>query len=456
MANKMKLLVLEFNELCTPIIEDLMARGELPNFRRLRDRSAVFSTDAQESPPNLEPWIQWPTVHSGLSFQQHGVFNLGDGDNLGLPSLAEALSKSGVRVGVFGSMNVNYSELNGYFLPDPWHRRQRATPDFLQPYYKTIASQVQESSKASIGFGDLWRLGWFLVRNGLSFGTARRAMAQLIGELRDPGIKWRRASVLDDIQYDVFRSLNDRMDIEFATFFCNSTAHYQHYYWRNMAPEQFEMPPPREDHPSYREAIPHGYRSMDRLIGRALDDYPDATIVLCTALSQKPWTDTVKCTFRPRDFNRFLSFAGVDPRRVTVKPVMAEQFHLDFDSEEDCRKAREALADLTLGGEPLMLLNQETPRQLFSGCLVTDARKADAAIVRKSTGESVPFREHFYMIHTVRSGHHDPRGTLWIGTGQHCVGNRVIPLQDIAPTILEFFRVPIPEHMKGSPLPLRQ
>lgn len=454
MANKMKLIVLEFNELCDKIIEDLLARGELPNFRRLRERSVIFSTDAKESPPNLEPWIQWPTVHSGLSFQQHGVFNLGDGDNLKVPSLAEALSRSGIRVGVFGSMNVNYDQLNGYFLPDPWHRRQKASPDFLQPYFKTIATQVQESSKASIGIGDLTRLGFFLVRNGLTFGTARRAIAQLLGEVRDKGIKWRRASVLDDIQYDVFRSLNKRLGIEFATFFCNSTAHYQHYYWRNMSPDKFDMPPPAEDHPSYREAIPHGYRSMDRLIGRVLDDYPQAVVLLCTALSQKPWTDTTKCTFRPSDFDRFLSFAGVDPKRVTVKPVMAEQFHLDFKTEADCAQARNALADLTIDGEPLMLIQQETPLQLFSGCLVTDARKADAEILRKSTGSKASFREYFYMIHTVRSGHHDPRGTLWFGAGEHRTNGSVISLQDIAPTILKFFRVPVPAHMTGNPLPV--
>jgi hypothetical protein len=454
-ANKMKMLVLEFNELCDHLIDDFIARGELQNFKRLRDRSVVFTTDAQEAPPNLEPWIQWPTVHSGLAFSQHGVFNLGDGQNLRSKSLAQALSDAGMRVGVFGSMNVNYEQLNGYFLPDPWHRRQQASPEFLQPYYRIIAGQVQESSKASISVGDMASLGLFLLRNGLTPGTARNIVRQLAAEWRDSGVKWRRASVLDDIQYDVFRSLNSRLDVEFATFFCNSTAHYQHYYWRNMSPEKFSLPPTADDHASYREAILHGYRSMDRIIGRALRDYPHAAIVLCTALSQKPWTDTAKCTFRPRDFDAFLAFAGIDKREVTVKPVMAEQFHLDFTSPGACERGAAALADLTYNGAPLMLVTRESSLQLFCGCLVMDARQGDGVVVRKQDGRSMPFRDLFYMIHTMRSGHHDPRGLLWFGAGAHRRHEDVVSLQDIAPTILNFLRVPVPDHMTGNALAVR-
>ena len=86
-------------------------------------------------------------------------------------------------------------------------------------------------------------LGWFMLRNGLTIQTGRAIARQLVSERHDPGLKWRRASLLDHIQYDLFRRLNRRHDVRFATFFCNSTAHYQHYYWRNMEPERFEIGP---------------------------------------------------------------------------------------------------------------------------------------------------------------------------------------------------------------------
>jgi len=74
--------LLEFNELSPKLINGFMAQGELPNFRRMRDQSRVMVSDAQEAPPNLEPWVQWVTVHSGLSYDQHGIFHLGDGHRL--------------------------------------------------------------------------------------------------------------------------------------------------------------------------------------------------------------------------------------------------------------------------------------------------------------------------------------------------------------------------------------
>ena len=61
------LILLEFNELCPPLLTRWMAEGRLPNFKRFHDASAVFITEADErAAPNLEPWIQWYSVHTGL------------------------------------------------------------------------------------------------------------------------------------------------------------------------------------------------------------------------------------------------------------------------------------------------------------------------------------------------------------------------------------------------------
>jgi hypothetical protein len=444
------MIVLEFNELSSELISRFMARGLLPGFSALYQRSVAYTTDAGEEPPNLEPWIQWPSVHSGMTFSQHRVFNLGDGCTLREKCIAELLSDAGVPVGVFGSMNMNYGNLRGYFLPDPWHKSGSAWPKALQPYYEIISKQVQESSKSdALALTDMTRLGWFMVRNGLTVGTAKAAARQLLAERRDGGLTWRRASLMDDLQYDVFHHLNRHHQVRFATFFCNSTAHYQHYYWRSMQPEWFQQGPHDGEHASLAAAIQHGYQSMDRLIQRALRDYPDAVIVLCTALSQRPW-DTTKCTYRPRDFESLLSFAGIRTESVAVKPVMAEQFHLDFVSAEASRQAEEALRTLFLEDRPLMFVSREGDRNLFCGCDITEAQLFDRQVMRRPHGASKPFNELFYMIHTVRSGRHDPLGSFWLGNGHHEVVAEPIPITDIAPTILEHFGLDKPAYMQGA------
>jgi hypothetical protein len=448
------LFLIEFNELCPALLDDFIGRGWLPNFRRLYESSAVFTTDAGEQPPNLEPWIQWPTVHSGLPFAEHRAFHLGDGRRLEHLCLAELLSEAGVTVGVFGSMNLNYRRLRGYLVPDPWDKGGAAWPDWLAPFYRTIARQVQESSgPAGLSKREALSFGWFLVRHGLTAGTAWALARQLLAERRDGGLRWQRALLLDRLQYDVFRRLNRAFDVRFATFFCNSTAHFQHYHWRNMEPGRFAVGPPEGDHPSLRDAIPEGYRAMDRLLGRFLRDYPDAVLVLCTALSQQPWTDTTKCTFRPRRFDHFLEFARVSVPAAAVKPVMAEQFHVECLSGETAAVAAARLEELTVDGRPLMHV-ERSGSSLFAGCRVNDPAVLDRPVVRRSDGGRLPFGELFHMVHTMRSGRHHPDGVLWVRTGRHRLAEGKVSLTDIAPTVLKHFGVAQPARMRGRPLPV--
>jgi hypothetical protein len=449
-----QLILIEFNELCPSLLARYMDEGAIPSFQRFYESSTVFTTDAGEEEPNLEPWIQWPSVHSGLSFAEHQVFHLGDGRKLQRKCLAELLSDAGIPVGICGSMNLNYGRLNGYVLPDPWDKDGLPHPDRLRPFYRTVARQVRESSREDAGSKwEMFAFAWFLVRNGLTFGTAWAIVRQLWRERRDAGVRWRRAMLLDRLQYDVFRSLNRRYRTRFATFFCNSTAHFQHYHWRNLEPERFAVPPPETDHLSLQTAIPEGYKAMDRLLARFQRHYPDSVLVLCTALSQQPWVNTTKCTFRPRRFERLLEFARVSVETAAVKPVMAEQFHVECPDGLAATVAEARLRELVIDEEPLMAVKREG-NSVFAGCRVFDTGALERPVTRTSDGSRVPFGDLFYMIHTMRSGRHHPDGALWIRNGRHEIVPDKVPLTDIAPTILAHFGVDQPDYMRGRPLPV--
>jgi hypothetical protein len=446
------LLLIEFNELCPTLLDRFMGQSLLPNFRRFHDSSTVFITDADEDPPNLEPWIQWPTVHSGLPYSEHRVFHLGDGRRLEHKCVAELLSDAGFAVGVCASMNLNYQRLHGYLLSDPWDKDGVSHPDWLTPFYRILARQVQESSREEpLSLPEVFQFGTFLLRNGLTSGTVRAILAQLWSERREPGLRWRRACILDRLLYDVFRCLNRRFDVRFATLFCNSTAHFQHYYWRHMTPEDFDAPVPATDHPSLREAVVYGYRMMDELLGRIMRDYPDAVLMLCSALSQQPWTDTTKCTFRPSHFDTLLEFAGLPAHATTVKPVMAEEFHLECPDDAFAAVAEARFQELMVDDQPLMKV-QRDGRNLFAGCRITDAAVLDRPVSRRSDGRRRLFSDLFYMVHTMRSGRHHPDGVFWVRDGVHRTVPRRVPLTAVAPTILAHFGVPQPAAMLEKPL----
>lgn len=445
--------LIEFNELSPTLLARFIDRGLLPAFEAFRRDSLVYTTDAGEDPPALEPWIQWPTVHSGLPYREHQVFALGEGRRkLRTPLLGDVLSAAGVTVGICSAMNMSYGSLAGYVLPDPWDVEGQAHPASLQTYYRTVAAAVQESSRHGLPpRRELARFALFLLRNGLRPGTVWSAVSQLVAERRTPELRWRRASVLDELQYDVFRHLNRRHQVEFASFFSNSTAHYQHYYWRNMEPEVFEAPPSDVDSPSLAGAVLHGYRSMDRLLARFMADEPEALLILCTALSQEPWVDTTKQTFRPRDFAALFAFAGIDIDPGAVKPMMAEQFQVELPDAARAARAEAALNDLTIDGQRVLTV-QRTAATLQAGCMSARAVTAGEEVRRALDNATRPFHELFYPIHTTRSGRHHRDGVLWIRTGEHRTFPERVPLTDVAPTVLARFGVPQPDYMQGRAL----
>jgi hypothetical protein len=66
-----KVLLLEFNEICPPLLKRWMEQGKLPNFSALHYSSQVFTSVADASEPDyLEPWIQWYSIHTGLSYDE--------------------------------------------------------------------------------------------------------------------------------------------------------------------------------------------------------------------------------------------------------------------------------------------------------------------------------------------------------------------------------------------------
>jgi len=451
-----KLILLELNELAPDLMTQFIEAGDLPNFRRLRQESTLYTTDAGEDPPNLEPWIQWITVHTGVPFSEHRVFHLGDAEEkLRYPGIGRIVSDSGASVGICGSMNAGYGELRGYVVPDPWSKTRHPHPSWLAGYYDFVASRVQESSRngGATSLTSNARFVATLLRAGLSARTVWETVRQLGAECVDAGVAWRKACLLDLYQYDLFRGLNARYDVRFATFFSNCVAHYQHYYWRHMSPELFPVPPPASDHASLRDAIRTGFKVSDGVVGRVLRDYPRAIIVFCTALSQIPWTETQKVTYRPRDFARLLRFAGIESGRVEIFPVMAEQFHVKCQDEPHAREVAAQLHDVKVNGASAVYVRTEGD-SVFAGCSVFELRNGTEIITSRTDQRGVGFNDLFYMIHTMRSGQHARPGMLWIRSGRSQLVADKVSVAAIAPTILTAMGIKPPEYMKEHPLPV--
>ena len=453
-------LMLEFNELSPSLIERFMAEGHLPNFKRLFTESDAYVTDAEEKQEALEPWIQWVTVHTGLSFDEHGVFLLGDGPKCTKLRLWDILSRHGLRSWICGSMNLRYEEpFKGLVLPDPWTVGAQPFPkDEFTPYLDFVRVNVQEHTNESVRlsrsqYGDFLK---YMMSHGLSASTIGYLARQLLTERVTGKFRWRRAVALDRLQWDVFRWYFKRDKPDFATFFLNSTAHFQHLHWRNMDPDAFQVKPSDTEQAEYEDAILYGYRQMDEIIGKALALAGKThTIIFASALGQQPCLKYEeqggKVFYRPKDFSAFTAWAGLQMPHE-IQPVMSEEFHLVFQNEPDARAAEQQLSAITIDGRKAMRVHRDG-NDLMAGCGIFDHVHGDPMLAVPGA-EAKKFLDLFYLADGVKSGMHHPDGILWIRGPErrHRVHEDRIPLRSVAPTVLTMFGIDPGEYMPGQSL----
>src|SRR5262245_50594315 len=146
-----QLLLLELNEVNFDFIEAYVARGALPNLARLIREHGIVRTTSEERYEQLEPWIQWVTAHTGLSYAEHSVFRLGDIVERDLPQIWEELEAVGYRVGALSPMNAKYRLRDpAFFVPDPWTRTEVRGRPTLRDLHAALAQAVNDNATAKI------------------------------------------------------------------------------------------------------------------------------------------------------------------------------------------------------------------------------------------------------------------------------------------------------------------
>ena len=74
----MALIFLELNEINFDVIKKYISKGySLPGFSKIL-KEGILETSSENNYDFLEPWIQWPSVHTGYEFSEHKIFRLGD------------------------------------------------------------------------------------------------------------------------------------------------------------------------------------------------------------------------------------------------------------------------------------------------------------------------------------------------------------------------------------------
>lgn len=414
-----KVILLELNELCPPLLEKFIKAGELPNFAKIYDGSVSYTTEATCDPEFLEPWIQWVTLHTGQPFEKHKIFRLGQAQTLTYQCIWDVLSKHGKSSWLCGSMNVKWDAKDKKItvLPDPWSVDVSASPKELQPFYNFVRANVQEHTNDNyrLSLADNLNFLLFMLRHGLSAKTIGKLCKTVIRQLTKSEQRWKKATVLDWLQFDVFAHVYKKNKPAFATFFSNSTAHFQHKYWRYMEPEKFPLKPSAKEKELYGDAVLFAYKNHDALIGEALKLADENTVImLSSALSQQPFTakdeEGGKRFYRPHDMSllpEIIGLTGVNQ----VNPVMSHQFQILCNSTEDAQNNYDVLKAIKFEDKELFSLTLEGT-DVFGGCSVF--REVSKGSIIQLRDKTIPFTELFYLADSLKSGMHHPQGIFWI------------------------------------------
>jgi hypothetical protein len=436
---------MELNELCPPIIDRMMAKGELPNFKALHERSDVHVTWTDDE--DLEPWVQWVTLHTGRPQNVHGARELDEGYRIDQPRIWDMLAGRGFSSLVFGSMNTRQLSDKVFLMPDPWSARVAPSDPAYKAFHEFIAFNVTEHTNARKKPTRKMLLDFarFMVSRGLSLNTVTKTIRQLAAEKasgRDR--KWARAMILDLMLWDVFEKEYQRRRPDFATFFANSTAFLQHRYWRHMDPDAYQVKPSDDEMAAYGDAIETSYRHMDWLLGRAMRLVgPNGRIVFATALSQEANLRYEhiggKFVYRPHSFEELNAFMG-GPAAATFEPVMTHQAWASFNSAVDADLFEQRLGQVQSNGQSVFDCRRADNR-VFFWCKFISRVDDDLVLTNAATSARRPFADLFALVGQVNNSQHNRNGCFWVERmdGKGVIHDAKLPLEQATQLILEMF-----------------
>ena len=433
-----KLILVELNEINFDLVGDYIQAqpARFPAFRRLLASARIRST-AEHDYDKLEPWIQWPSVHSGMSYEEHRIFRLGDVVGSGVPQVFERLERAGYSVGILLAMNAeNRLAKPAYFLPDPWTKTQPDNSWWSKVLSHAVAQGVNDNAQGRITLQSAFYLALGLLR----FGNPRHLGLYARLAARSAASPWCKALLLDLFVHDLHFALFGCHRPNFSTVFLNAGAHIQHHYFFNAAPVKATSPHRNPGWYANPEADP--VADMLDVYDRIVADYLDlreVEVIVATGLSQRPY-DRVKYYYRLRDHGAFLRKLGLD--FSAVHPRMTRDFLVEFDSAEAALRAQQLLASIKAGeqGEPLFEEIDNRGTSIF--VTLTYPHEIHPDLKYEVAGESRSLHPHVAFV-AIKNGMHQKDGFAFFTPGvASCAPAEGSHVKELYASILSYFGLP--------------
>ncbi len=404
-----KLILIELNEINFDIVKKYIADGYiLESFSKIIESNLIV-TKSEGEYDNLEPWIQWPSVHTGLKYEEHNVFRLGDFINSNKQQFFEKVESAGYTVGAISPMNAsNNLKKAAYFIPDPWTRTKTDGSFMSKSISEAVSQAVNDNSSAKITISSILKIGLaFLI-----LVNPMRMMGMIsyaFGAIKKP---WRRALFLDKFLHEVHLTFLKRKKPNFSTLFLNAGAHIQHHYYYNSPYiESKDLENPEWYIKRYEDPFLEMLKVYD-LILKDILAIPDAEIIVATGLSQEPY-NYLKFYYRLKDHKSFLSQIDIYPK--SVDPRMTRDFLITFNTKDEAHKAETVLENVKFeDGTRLFGEIDNRGNDLFVVLTYPNEIKKESQVFYGSKSISIFDNVTFVAI---KNGEHQAKGFAYFSDG---------------------------------------
>jgi len=428
-----QLILLELNEINFDIAAKYLDSGvSLPALREIMS-GRFITTEAERVYEQLEPWIQWPSVHTGKSYGEHKVFRLGDFVNSGEKQFFEKVENAGCRVGAISPMNASNRLVKpAYFIPDPWTQTPSDNSFFSKNIAAAVAQAVNDNSESKLSLRTLINLGlafFVLVSPRRLIPMARYALSSF-------GKPWRKALFLDMFLYEVHKTLFKRKRPNFSTLFLNAGAHIQHHYFFSSPFVTSELQNPNW----YIDPSEDPFLEMLIIYDEMLQDLiklANTEVIIATGLSQKPF-DHLKFYYRLNNHEKFLRDIGI--AFSSVVPRMTRDFLITFVSAEQALAASDTLQKVMVNDD-VKLFEEIDNRGSDLFLVLTYPNEITEETTISLGGWSARLDQYVTFV-AIKNGEHQSKGFAYFSDGitefAPASGSHVSKIHN---TVLEYFGV---------------
>lgn len=388
------------------VAEKYCKTQHLPNIQLLLQQPRL-ETKSEKEYENIEPWIQWVSIHTGLTAKEHGVFRLGDIVNSSAEQYFENVENLGYSVGAVSPMNTsNRLKAPCYFIPDPWTQTNPDASFWSRSLANALHQTVNDNASGKVTLQSLVTVALGLLR----FARVHNYLTYLKLATGSRGRPWRKALFLDLFLHDLHLGLFKSKQPNFSTLFLNGGAHIQHHYFLNS---QHCSRAGAENPPWYVKPGDDPMAEMFTVYDRIIGDYlrlESTDMILATGLSQIPYKKP-QYYWRLKNHADFLHMLGID--FSTILPRMTRDFVITFATEEATRQAEDRLRSITIDGSELHIFGEIDNRgnNLFVTLTWHDDVTEETTIALD--GKTFYLKPHVVFV-AIKNGIHSPKGYVFL------------------------------------------